>query len=47
MTNVWKIAPGGDASLWDICHKKGCIALGWNELSDFSAYFYCVVYGSM
>ncbi len=27
--NYWKIAPGANASEWEICRDSGCILLGW------------------
>lgn len=33
----WKIAPGEDAKLWEMCRTTGCIAVGWRELGDVGA----------
>jgi len=38
MPKVWKIAPGKRASHWKECQDKGCILLGWNELTDFTEF---------
>jgi hypothetical protein len=38
MPKAWKIAPAKSASHWDLCHKKGCILLGWRELTNYSHY---------
>lgn len=35
MVQVWKIAPGGHADHWAMCHEKGCILIGWRYLKDF------------
>jgi predicted Mrr-cat superfamily restriction endonuclease len=38
MAQVWKIAPGEHANQWEMCHKLGCIVLGWNDLGDYQEY---------
>lgn len=34
----WLYAPGENANMWEEFHKKGIIALGWDELDDLSKY---------
>jgi len=39
MRNVWKIAPGLNASAWEECHARQCISINWLngfDLSEFS-----------
>jgi len=31
--NIWIIAPGEEASIWDECRKEGYIAIGWDKLN--------------
>lgn len=38
MPTVWKIAPGESASGWEMCRERGCIALGWSKLKDYSRF---------
>ena len=35
---VWKIAPGREASHWDVCWEKGCIAIGWLSKDDLAQF---------
>ncbi|MFP3119481.1 MULTISPECIES: McrB family protein [Streptomyces] len=35
---VWKIAPGGRASLWDDCLQNGRIRIGWDEIGGLEQY---------
>lgn len=36
--NYWLIAPGEEASLWEICKEKGFITIGWGETGDISSF---------
>jgi 5-methylcytosine-specific restriction protein B len=36
--NIWKVAPGEGARLWDECLKHQCIAIGWNNVGDATQY---------
>lgn len=31
--NIWLIAPGEEASIWDECVENGYIAIGWNKIN--------------
>ncbi|MCM1139514.1 MAG: EVE domain-containing protein [Muribaculum sp.] len=35
---VWLYAPGENASQWGRCVKEGVMALGWDEMGDFSRF---------
>lgn len=35
---VWLFAPGENASQWGRCVKEGVMALGWDEMGDFSRF---------
>jgi hypothetical protein len=38
LTNVWKVAPGRNACVWDKCRELGCITINWlneSNLNDF------------
>ena len=35
---VWKVAPGEDAKIWDMCRDNRCIAIGWLDNVDYTAY---------
>ena len=40
VANVWKIAPGEQARVWEDCLESGCITINWlNDLNfnDFSS----------
>jgi predicted Mrr-cat superfamily restriction endonuclease len=32
--NIWVIAPGENAEIWDDCKKENYIAIGWDEAGD-------------
>src|SRR5699024_12816748 len=34
--NYWIFSPGSQAINWDAFYKKGLMAIGWEELEDFS-----------
>lgn len=34
----WIYAPGNNAKMWEEFYKKGIMALGWDELGDYSQY---------
>lgn len=34
----WLLAPGENASKWDLCQKEGIACIGWEELGDLSAF---------
>ena len=36
--NVWKIAPGRNASLWDVALEKESIFIGWPQMGDLTQY---------
>lgn len=36
--NYWIFSPGSQAINWDAFYKKGLMAIGWEELEDFSMY---------
>ncbi|WFR70006.1 AAA family ATPase [Staphylococcus saprophyticus] len=36
--NYWIFSPGSQAINWDAFYKKGLMAIGWEELEDFSKY---------
>ena len=36
--NVWKIAPGRNASLWDAALEEGSIFIGWPQMGNLSHY---------
>jgi 5-methylcytosine-specific restriction protein B len=38
MVAVWKIAPGENASMWDECRNRHCIAIGWLNETDYSRF---------
>jgi len=38
MSQVWKIAPGENASHWNMCREQGCILLGWRDLKDYGKF---------
>ncbi|MEP0858839.1 AAA family ATPase [Trichocoleus sp. DQ-U1] len=33
--NIWKVAPGEKASLWEMCQQEKCIAIGWLNDVDY------------
>jgi len=37
--NIWVIAPGEEASIWDDCKENGYIAIGWDKINikDYSS----------
>lgn len=35
---VWLYAPGENASQWERCLKEGVMALGWDEMGDYSRF---------
>jgi hypothetical protein len=38
MAKIWKIAPGRNAMIWEMCRQTHCIALGWRQLNDYRKY---------
>jgi hypothetical protein len=38
MPKAWKIAPGDQAKVWDMCRDRGCIVIGWREIGDYRQY---------
>lgn len=38
MVNVWKIAPGGRAYLWDETHEQKCITINWMNETNFEKF---------
>lgn len=38
MAQVWKVAPGEHAYLWEMCRERNCILLGWCYLKDYRKY---------
>ncbi|GGV41928.1 hypothetical protein GCM10010495_69440 [Kitasatospora herbaricolor] len=36
--DVWKVAPGDGARLWDDCRDNGYICVGWDQIGDLGQY---------
>ena len=36
--HYWLYSPGDNAKLWEECHDKGLMALGWSEIGDLRQY---------